>query len=166
MYDSLADSALSSCGDGPTPATWSRLFLKLGVAYVALAALSCTECSFRDQSVEVEGRVEPVGAGPKPNTLMVRYHFTDPVTHKPRMNTTRLPVHLVPNTPTAIVQYIPGEMPSSRLKVETRSEMPSVFFWVNVVFGVAAMGLIGYIAWEANHPIQRPRNRCRNYALR
>ncbi|HET6425623.1 MAG TPA: hypothetical protein VFG20_18180 [Planctomycetaceae bacterium] len=166
MYDSWADSALESCNDGCGDVRWIRLTLKIIIAYISLAALSCAECAFRDESVEVEGLVEAIGRGPKPHMVLVRYEFTDPVTHRPRVSTTHLPERLVPKTQTATVQYIAGDMPSSRLKIETRTTVPSVFFWVNVVFAIAVTGLLGYLAWEANHPIPRPRNRVRNYPLR
>ncbi len=166
MYDTCADSALDSCSDGVGCITRGRLVLKIAIAYVALAALCWMERDFRFHSQEVEGRIEIVGTVPKNNMTRVRYHFTDPVTHQSRMNTTALPAHLVPRTQTAVVQYIPGDFPSSRLKIETRSGIPPLFFWLNVVFGMGIVGFVSYLAWEAHRPIPRPKNRVRNYPLR
>lgn len=142
------DGPVHGCGSG----RWLNLLLRLFIAYLILAALCWIELGFRKKSVDVEAKVELAGAGPK-NTVWVRYHFRDPVTGKPRMGTEVVNPDRAPVGQTAIVEYIPGEYPWSRLKSEARPGLPSFFFWLNVIFAAAFAGLLGYIAWEANHPL-------------
>jgi hypothetical protein len=141
------------CGSG----RWMRLTVKLVIAYFTLAALCWIELKFRQQSIDLEARVEIVGDGPRkcgsPATLRVRYHFHDPLTGKPRMNTELVNRDRAPVLGTATVEYVPGEYPMSRLKSEAHPAAPSIFLWVNAVFFSGVAGLLGYIAWEANRPI-------------
>lgn len=141
------------CGRG----LWYRLAFRLFIVYLFLATLCWIELKFRKESIEVDARFEIVGSGPSHrgtcNSVNVRYNFTDPVTGKPRMNTEVVRMDRVPSGRITTVEYIPGEYPWSRLKSEAYTGTPALFLWVNVIFFTGVVGLIGYIAWEANHPI-------------
>jgi len=154
MLDGWADCATDYCSHDSGRPTWSRLAIKLFLAYLILAAACWTESRFRKEGIELEARVELVGQGPKGSQL-VRYHFRDPMTGTPRMNTVGLPRNQELPKRTALIEYIPGEFPSSRLKIQARPYCINLFVWMNIVFIAAATGFIIYVAREANRPIRR-----------
>ncbi len=164
MSDGWVDVASGLCEPDYQRQTPVRLVIKLIVLYIVFAAVCWGESLFRRHGIELEATVETVGAGPK-GDRRIRYHFRDPVTGMARMNTVSVREDLAPRGQTALIEYIPGDVPSSRLKIQARPYVISVFFWLNVVLLSAIGGLLGYIAWEANRPIARSSER-RNGRLR
>ena len=158
MFDGVMDVGADYCSHDCGRPSWGRVVFKLVVLYLMLATACWVECRFRGQGIELDASAEIVGAGPK-NSRLVRFRFQDPTTGLPRMNTVSVPEHLAPQAQTVRIEYIPGQYPTSRLKSSAVPWMPSLFFWVNVVFFTAVAGVIGFVAWEANHPI--PGNRIR-----
>jgi len=164
ILDSWNDLAVDYCCSDAGPPRSGRLLLKLIIFYIVLAALCHTECLFRQHGIELEAKVETVGqvrtGGRHPrDCLLVRYHFSDPFTGKPRFNTVTIPKNHAPTGTTATIVYVAGEPPSTRLKIQERPFVIDLFFWVNVIFLAAIAVVIGRIAWEANHPIQRSSER-------
>jgi hypothetical protein len=162
--DGWTDVALDRCGSDYGRPSSGRLLFKLVMLYIVLAVLCHSECLFRKHAIELEAKVETIGevrcGGRRPQTCMlIRYHYRDPITGKPRFNTVTVPKNLSPAGPAATIEYIPGEPPSTRLKAQARPAVISIFFWVNVVLLTAIAGVIGCIAWEANHPIPRSSER-------
>ena len=134
--------------------TWLKVFIRLFLLYLVLAAMCYTESRFRKHAIELVARTEVIGAGPKCSQL-IRYHFHDPVTGAARMNTVTIPRNQKPPSATALIEYIPGEYPTSRLKEQARPGSITIFYWMNLVYCACAAGFIGYLAWEANRPICR-----------
>lgn len=158
MLDSFMDFGADYCSNDYGRPSWGRVLFKLAVLYLMLATACWVECRFRREGIELDGSVETVGSGPK-NLRLVRYRFRDPTTGLPRMNTVYVPEHMTPETQTVRIEYIPGIYPTSRLKSSALSSAPSIFFCINVVFALVVAGVVGFVAWEANHPI--PSNRIR-----
>lgn len=152
MSDGLMGIAADCCSHDFGRPSWGRVIFKLVVLYGMLATACWIECRFRSQGIELDASVEIVGGGPK-NSRLVRYRFQDPMTGLPRMNTVSVPEHMAPQTQNVRIEYIPGTYPTSRLKSSALPWTPSLFFWINVVFFTAAAGVIGFVAWEANHPL-------------
>lgn len=152
MSDGLMGIAADCCSHDYGRPSWGRVIFKLVVLYGMLATACWIECRFRSQGIELDASVEIVGGGPK-NSRLVRYRFQDPMTGLPRMNTVSVPEHMAPQTQNVRIEYIPGTYPTSRLKSSALPWTPSLFFWINVVFFTAAAGVIGFVAWEANHPL-------------
>ena len=147
--DTLADCSSNHCGRP----SWSKVVCRLVLLYLVMAAMCYTETRFRKHGIELQARTEVIGAGPKCSKL-VRYHFHDPVTGIARMNTVTIPRHQNPPGATALIEYIPGEYPTSRLKDQARPGCVSFFFWMNIVYFACVVGFIGYLAYEANRPIR------------
>lgn len=158
MFDGAMDFGADYCSHDCGRPSWGRVVFKLVVLYVMLATACWIECRFRGQGIELDASAEVVGPGPK-NTRLVRYRFQDPTTGLPRMNTVRVAEHMTPQTQTVRIEYIPGLYPTSRLKSLAVPWMPNLFFWVNAVFFTVLAGVIGFVAWEANHPIHGHRIR-------
>jgi hypothetical protein len=160
MSDGIADFAVGCCEHDCGRPSWSKLALRLAVLYVVLASMCWVESRFRNQGVVVRGTADIVGGGPK-NTRLVRYQFHDPQSGALRVNTVTVPECAAPKTAAVAIEYIPGEYPRSRLLTQARPEAIPIFFWVNIVFGIGALGLVGYLAWEANHTLPRESTRQR-----
>ena len=164
MWDNWADHALDQCGSDYGRPLSGRFLFKLVFVYIILGTMCHTEQLFRAHSLEVEAKVETVGevrgGGRRPQEcLLIRYHYHDPATGQLRQNTVQVPKTRSPVGPTTTIEYIPGQPPRTRLKEQARPILISVFFWLNVLFALAIAGLIGMIAWEANHPIARSSER-------
>jgi hypothetical protein len=164
MLDGFTDFAIGYCDHDVGRPSLGRLIPKIIVAYLLITAMFLTESQFRKHGIDLEARVETIGEtklqGKCAGTgLLVRYHFRDPVTGQPRMNTVALPRHLAPTTQMATIEYIPGEYPTSRLKVQQRPIIFSIYFWINAIFMTVIIGLIGCVAWQAHHPIPRSSER-------
>ncbi len=136
--------------------SWSKVVCRLVLLYLVMAGLCYTETRFRKHGIELQARTEVIGAGPKCSKL-VRYHFHDPVSGIARMNTVTIPRHQNLPGATALIEYIPGEYPTSRLKDQARPGCVSFFFWMNIVYFSGVTALIVYLAYEANRPIRRSR---------
>jgi hypothetical protein len=135
--------------------SWSRLCLKLAIAYVVLAFFCWEEMRYRLAAVDVAAEVKVVGRDNQGRSL-VRYTFRDPQTGAHRENTVAIAAARQPAGATATVQYIPGELFASRLASQARPHIVAVFAATNAVLVLGAAGLIGYWAWEANHrPLTR-----------
>lgn len=148
--------AFNDCDDG-IPPLW-RIAVRLVVGYVMLAAATLAEYQFRTRGIELEARCEIVGET-KGGGLRVRYYFNDPVTHRPRMNTVTVSEDQAPEGQTTLIEYIPGDMPGSRLKSQARPTIGWIFFWANVIALSGLTAFIGYIAWESRRPIPKSSQR-------
>ncbi len=160
MSDGLSDFAVGYCEHDCGRPSWGRVAFKLALLYVALASLCWIESRFRQHGIQVQGTAEIVGGGPK-NTRLVRYQFHDPQTGALRVNTVTVPESAAPKSAAVAIEYLPGEYPRSRLRAQARPEAIPIFFWVNIVFGIGVLGLVGYLAWEANHTLPRESTRQR-----
>lgn len=158
LMDSFADFS-GSFAHGDQGLSWPyRIMTRLVIAYILLSVSSYAESQFRSRGIELEARVETVGQD-RNGGLRIRYHFRDPVTEAPRMNTVVVPDNQVPTGQTATIEYIPGEIPTSRLKSQARPQVLHWFFWVNVVFVAGIAGMVGFIAWEGMRPIPKSSER-------
>jgi hypothetical protein len=158
MSDGWTDIGTDYCSQHDCRPTAWKLVIRLVIMYAILATMSLCESRFRSRGIELEARVETVGAAPK-GGLLVRYHFRDPVSGLPRMNTVTVPKNLAPQGPTAPIEYIPGEYPTSRLKSQAKPVITTVFFWLNAILLAGIAGVIGFIVWEGHRPIRRSSER-------
>ena len=164
MVGDWTDAGFDYCGSCNRRLSPARLLFKLIILYIILAVLAQAESQFRRRAIELTARIEPVGevrrGGRHPQQCMlIRYHYSDPVTAKPRQNTVTVPKHDAPTGPTAVIEYISGEPPMTRLKSQARPILEPVFFWVNITLLSLIAGVIGWIAWEAHSPIPRSSER-------
>ena len=158
LMDSFADfgGTFAHCDEG---SSWRfRITIRLVIAYIVLAIASFAESQFCSRGMELEARIETVGQAGN-GDLRIRYHFRDPLTGAPRMNTVVVHDDQVPRGQSATIEYIPGEMPTSRLKSQARPQVLHWFFWVNVVFVAGIAGMVGFIAWEGMRPIPKSSER-------
>lgn len=158
MFDSFMDFGADCCSNDYGRPSWGRVLFKLAVLYLMLATACWVECRFRREGIELDASAETVGIG-KNNSRLVRYRFRDPTTGMSRMNTVSVPEHMAPETQTIRIEYIPGIYPTSRLKSPALSSAPSIFFCINVIFVLVVVGVVGGVAWEANHSIPGKRIR-------
>ncbi len=161
MIDGLTNIGIDAMGNDCGRPSWGKVIFKALLLYMILAGFCWMECLFRDKGIEVDGTAEVIGAVNVKgrNLAVVRYHFRDPVSGQPRMNTVHLGEHSVPTTPVVKVEYVPGDFPSSRLKQMAHPMLPGFFFWVHVIFFVGLAAFIGWIALDANQPIKGNRIR-------
>lgn len=153
-----------SCGYWYGRFSWPRLLLKLVIAYAMLTFFCWQEVRYRFHAIEVTADVEVVGRHPKGGTL-VRYSFHDPQTGQRKQNTVTVAER--PTAATASVQYIPGDLSSSRLASQARPAAVTIFVTINTLLLLAAAGTIGYWAWEANHkPLTRQQRAVAAYRRR
>lgn len=162
--DGWADLAIDHCTSDCYRPTSLKLLLRLIVLYLVLAALCHAEYLFRETSIEIEGTAETVGDVQKRvgrnsvNASLVRYHYRDPISGRPRFNTVTVPGNQTPSGRVTI-EYIAGEPPRTRLKQQAAPVLIHVFFWGNAVLLTAIAGTIGWVAWDFRRPIARSEQR-------
>ena len=154
---SFVENTDVSPGDGRhTVIAWCLIF------DVLLAWCSWTELSYRN-AVEVTAKFTVVGTlehdsrnGGHRVWHRLRYEFRHPNTGRLCQNTVAIPTECVPAGQSVLVQYIPGEMLTSRLALQARPVILTVFMVINSVFVLAFCGVIVCLAREANHkPLTR-----------
>lgn len=85
----------------------------------------------------------------------LRYTFRDPHTGQRRQNTVHIPPSLVPQGQEVMIQYLPGEYPRSRLALQARPVVVTVFYVINGVFVVACASVLVWLAAEAKRKLPR-----------
>lgn len=154
MFDGFNDFALEYCANDHGRQKWPGIVIRLILLYLVLAGACWTESQFRSHGIDVEAKIEVIGVGPK-ETQLVRYTYPDPTTNLPRMNTVTLGRGVKVPGAIDIIEYIPGEYPTSRLKIQARPLAFSLFAWLNVIYAGCVMGFLWYLARQANRPIRR-----------
>ena len=156
---------------------WSKIFAYCLIFDVLLGWCAWTELKYHN-AVEVAAKFMVVGKveyhsrnGGHRILHRLRYEFRDPQTGQRRQNTVEIVPALVPAGQTVMVQHLPGEMPASRLVIQARPMIVTVFTIINSILGLALCGVIAWLAWEANtKPLTRQqrwvRERKRSASLR
>lgn len=140
-----------------TERPWVRLGIKLVLFYAFVAFCCWSEVRYRS-AVELTADIELVRPHIRKRNACVdvRYTFRDPETGERRGNTVTIPEDDRPSGTTAVIQYLPGDSPESRLAVQARPWMMTVFVATNCGLLAIVVGYVGYLAWEFHHdPLRR-----------
>lgn len=141
-------------------ATKGKFVLLVVVSYVLLAWCCWTELCYRN-SLELPAQFTVVGnvihTSRQGNREMhrLRYTFQDPVTGQRHQNTVEILPSLVPAGQRVTIQYLPGEYSRSRLAVQARPEMVTVFYSITALLALIGVGALAWLSREAH--IQPPR---------
>lgn len=146
-------------------ATKGRLILICVVLYSLMAWGCWTELRYRS-AVELPAQFTVVG-----NTIRnsrhgshelhrVRYTFHDPVTGRRHQNTVEVPPSQVPAGQHVMVQYLAGEFPESRLVIQARPTVVTVFHSMTALLALIGGGAIVCLSRDAH---SQPRRGIRSF---
>lgn len=119
-----------------------------------------TELSYRSSlelpaQFSVIGNVVHCGRHGSREMHCLRYTFRDPQTGLRRQNTVEILPSLVPAGQQVMIQYLPGESPRSRLVLQAKPAVVTVFLAINAVFALIGVGGLVWLVREANTKLPR-----------
>ncbi len=85
----------------------------------------------------------------------LRYTFRDPRTGLLRQNTVHIPPSMVPHGQEVMIQYIPGEYLRSRLVIQAKPAVVTVFYTINAVLVLIGVGGLVWLSREAQGKLPR-----------
>ena len=85
----------------------------------------------------------------------LRYTFRDPQTDLRRQNTVEILPSMVPAGQQVMIQYLPGEYPRSRLVIQAKPVVVTVFFSINAVLALIGVGGLAWLSREAQTKLPR-----------
>ncbi|MCA8988448.1 MAG: hypothetical protein KDA78_12435 [Planctomycetaceae bacterium] len=142
----------SNVGDSPT-SRLAGLTFKLFILYLILGFFCWNELRFDWYGNVTEGEIVSVQESFHRRTRinLVKYEYHPPETGKRMTHTTRMGININISPGPAVIQYIGGENPQSRLLREAHPVMVTVFVWANVIIAVVIASIIGYAVWLCHH---------------
>lgn len=144
----------AEASDGPA-ATKGKLVLLVLVSYVLLAWCCWTELCYRNSlelpaQFTVVGNVIHTSRHGKREMHCLRYTFQDPVTGQRHQNTVEIPPSQVPAGQHVMIQYLPGEYSKSRLALQARPEVVTVFYSITALLVLIGVGALVWLSREAH----------------
>ncbi len=85
----------------------------------------------------------------------LRYTFRDPQTGQPRQNTVHIPPSQVPQGQEVMIQYLPGEYPRSRMAIQAKPAVVTIFLSINAVLVLIGVGGLVWLSQEAHGKLPR-----------
>ncbi len=85
----------------------------------------------------------------------LRYTFRDPRTGQPRQNTVHIPPSQVPLGQEVMIQFLPGEYPRSRLAIQAKPAVVTIFLSINAVLVLVGVGGLVWLSREAQAKLPR-----------
>jgi hypothetical protein len=136
-------------------ATRGRLLFLCVVSYLLLGWCCWTELRYR-RAIELPAQFNVVGNvihggrhGPR-EMHCLRYWFQDPVTGRRYQNTVEIAPSEAPAGQRVMVQYLSGEFPESRLAIQARPVVVTVFYSITALLALMVVGAVFWLSVEAH----------------